>query len=126
LGFVVKVEAGKEYRSRRGERVLVTGVEPTGTWPVHFVVLDGRYKGVGKRDGSRLMIDGRATAPVQGTFRDHGNDLIEEWPGGAMASQSLLYDAPTDTPPASPTVSRWSSISRPTDGHRRKRSSRQG
>jgi len=27
---------------------------------VHFIVMDGPYKGVGKRDGSRLMIDGRA------------------------------------------------------------------
>jgi hypothetical protein len=82
----VRVEAGKEYRSRRGERVLVTEVEPTGTWPVHFIVMDGPYKGVGKRDGSRLMIDGRATAPVRGVFQDHGNDLVEEWPGGAMVS----------------------------------------
>ena len=85
----MKVEAGKEYRSRRGERVLVTEVEPTGTWPVHFIVMSGRYKGVGKHDGSRLMINGRSTAPVRGIFRDHGNDLIEEWPGGAMVSTDL-------------------------------------
>jgi len=73
------VEAGKEYRSRRGERVLVTSVEPTGEWPVHFVVLDGPYKGVGSRDGSRLRIDGRATQPVEETFRDHWNDLVAIW-----------------------------------------------
>jgi hypothetical protein len=66
--------------------VLVTEVEPTGTWPVHFVVMDGRYKGVGKNDGSRLMINGRATAPIGGIFRDHWNDLIEELPGGATVS----------------------------------------
>jgi hypothetical protein len=70
--------------------VLVTEVEPTGTWPVHFVVMDGRYKGVGKNDGSRLRINGRATEPVLGTFRDHWNDLIEEWPGGAMFSTDPL------------------------------------
>jgi hypothetical protein len=113
--------------------VLVTGVEPTGTWPAHFIVMDGPCKGVGKRDGSRLMIDGRATAPVRGIFRDHGNDLIEEWPGGATVSTDSPVRSPntafsmmhlTDTPSASPTVSQWSSISRLTDGHRRKRSSR--
>ena len=47
----MRLEAGKEYRSRRGERVLVTSVEPSGLRPVHFVVLDGPYKGVGERDG---------------------------------------------------------------------------
>jgi hypothetical protein len=66
--------------------VLVTAVEYTGTWPVHFIVMDGRYKGVGEHDGSRLMINGRATAPVRGIFRDHWNDLIEEWQGDAMSS----------------------------------------
>lgn len=59
--------------------MLVTEVEPTGIWPVHFIVMDGQYKGVGKRDGSRLMIDGRATEPVGETFADHWNDLVEEW-----------------------------------------------
>jgi hypothetical protein len=125
----VEVEAGKEYRSRRGERVLVTEVEPTGTWPVHFIVLSGPYKGVGKRDGSRLMINGRATAPVRGIFRDHGNDLVEEWTGGAMfstdspvrSSYAAFYRALTDTPPASPI---GSSISRLTVVHRRKGASR--
>jgi len=73
------VEAGKEYRSRRGERVLVTEVEPTGQWPVHFIVLDGRYKGVGKRDGSRLSIEGRSMASQDGVFIDHLNDLVAEW-----------------------------------------------
>jgi hypothetical protein len=86
---------------------------------VHFIVMDGPYKGVGKRDGSRLMIDGRATAPVRGIFRDHGNDLIEEWPGDAMVSTESLVRSRLR-----PTVSQWSSISRLTDGHRRKRSSR--
>jgi uncharacterized protein involved in tellurium resistance len=76
----VILEAGKVYRSRRGERVLVTAVENTGPRPVHFIVLDGPYKGVGRRDGSRLTIDGRATEPVNGVFEDHLNDLIAEWP----------------------------------------------
>lgn len=80
------VEAGREYQSRRGERVLVTSVEATGLWPVHFVVLDGRYKGVGSRDGSRLMIDGRATEPVEGRLGDHWNDLIAEWSDDAKVS----------------------------------------
>ena len=51
-GNGVILEAGKVYRSRRGERVLVTAVENTGPRPVHFIVLDGPYKGVGRRDGS--------------------------------------------------------------------------
>jgi len=60
--------------------VLVTAVENTGPRPVHFIVLDGPYKGVGRRDGCRLAIDGRATEPVKGIFKDHHNDLIAEWP----------------------------------------------
>ena len=75
----MRVEAGKEYRSRRGERVLVTEVEPSGDWPVHFIVLDGPYKGGGKRDGSRLTIEGRSMAPKDRVFRDHLNDLVAEW-----------------------------------------------
>jgi hypothetical protein len=80
------VEAGTEYRSRRGERVLVTAVEPTGLWPVHFVVMDGPYKGVGKRDGSRLTIEGRSMASKDGTLRDHLNDLVAEWSNDAQSS----------------------------------------
>jgi hypothetical protein len=76
----MKVQAGKEYRSRRGERVLVTRVEVSGPWPVHFVVLDGRYKGVGEKDGSRLRINGRATVALDGRQYDHWNDLVGEWP----------------------------------------------
>jgi hypothetical protein len=79
------VEAGKQYRSRRGERVLVTAVEPTGLWPVHFVVMDGPYKGVGKRDGSRLTIEGRSMAPKDGILRDHSNDLVAEWTNDAQS-----------------------------------------
>lgn len=60
--------------------MLVTAVETTGPRPVHFIVMDGPYKGVGKRDGSRLTIAGRATEPINGIFEDHGNDLIAEWP----------------------------------------------
>jgi hypothetical protein len=73
------IEEGKEYRSRRGERVLITSVELTGEWPAHFVVLDGPYKGVGSKDGSRLRIDGRSTEPVDGRFKDHWNDLVAKW-----------------------------------------------
>src|ERR1700753_2400763 len=80
------VKAGNEYRSRRGERVLVTSVEATGEWPVHFVVLDGPYKGVGSRDGSRLRVDGRATQPVEGTYRDHWNDLVALWSNDVKVS----------------------------------------
>ena len=82
----MNIEAGKEYRSRRGERVLVTEVEPTGLWPVHFIVMDGPYSGVGKRDGSRLMINGRSTGPRDGKFIDHANDLVAQWPGNANVS----------------------------------------
>jgi hypothetical protein len=74
----VIVKAGRQYRSRRGERVLVTEIDPTGAWPVHFVVMDGRYQGVGLRDGSRLKINGRATEPVGEAFADHWNDLVAE------------------------------------------------
>jgi hypothetical protein len=74
----VKITAGKIYISRRGERVLVSSVEARGEWPVHFVVLDGRYKGVGQHDGSRLRIDGRAKEPVDGVPVDHWNDLVVE------------------------------------------------
>jgi len=76
----MKIEAGKVYLSRRGERILVTSVEESGPWPVHFVVLDGRYKGVGMRDGSRLTIEGRALSYVDGAPRDHWNDLTIESP----------------------------------------------
>jgi hypothetical protein len=76
----VIVEAGRQYRSRRGERVLVTAIDPDGAWPVHFIVMDGRYKGVGLRDGSPLKINGRATEPVGETFANHWNDLVAEWP----------------------------------------------
>jgi hypothetical protein len=52
------LEVGRQYRSRRGERVLVTAIDLAGAWPVHFIVMDGRYQGVGLRDGSRLKING--------------------------------------------------------------------
>jgi len=81
----VILEAGKVYLSRRGERVEVTSVERTGDWPVHFIVLDGPYKGVGHSDGSRLRINGRATEPVNGIFKDHPNDLVTEWLGDGRA-----------------------------------------
>jgi hypothetical protein len=74
----MKIEAGKVYLSRRGERILVTSVDASGPWPVHFVVLDGRYKGVGMRDGSRLSIEGRALPYVDGAPCDHWNDLTME------------------------------------------------
>jgi hypothetical protein len=75
----VILKAGCEYRSRRGERVLVTAVDSAGPWPVHFVVMDGRYRGVGLKDGSRLKTNGRATEPVGESFADHWNDLVKEW-----------------------------------------------
>jgi hypothetical protein len=98
----MKIQAGKEYRSRRGERVLVTAVEESSPWPVHFIVMDGRYKGVGKRDGSRLTIDGRALAPDAGSRRNHWNDLIAAWTAGGNSERPLAL---------SPTKkrSRWSS-----------------
>jgi hypothetical protein len=83
----VIVEAGRQYRSRRGERVLVTEIDPVGAWPVHFIVMDGRYQGVGRKDGSRLKIDGRATEPVGKTFANHWNDLVEEWSGDLAESK---------------------------------------
>jgi len=83
----VIVEAGRQYRSRRGERVLVTAIDRAGPWPVHFVVMDGRYRGVGLRDGSRLKINGRATEPVGEAFADHWNDLVAEWSGEPTKSR---------------------------------------
>ena len=74
----MKLEVGKEYWSRRGERVLVTEIEPQGLWPVHFVVLTGPYKGVGARDGSRLMRNGRSQLLPDGASPDHWNDLVAE------------------------------------------------
>jgi hypothetical protein len=88
----MKIQAGKEYRSRRGERVLVTAVEESSPWPVHFIVMDGPYKGVGKRDGSRLTIDGRALASNAGKCRNHLNDLIAAWTAGGSSDQPV---APT-------------------------------
>ncbi len=82
----MKITAGKVYVSRRGERVLISSVEATGEWPVHFVVLDGRYKGVGQHDGSRLRIDGRAKEPVDGIPVDHWNDLVAEAEGDDAAA----------------------------------------
>jgi hypothetical protein len=94
-GNEVILEAGKIYRSRRGERVLITSIEPSGDWPVHFIVQDGRYKGVGLRDGSRLRIDGRARASANGIFKDHLNDLIAEWPGDhAKAEMGAVVHVP--------------------------------
>jgi hypothetical protein len=90
----MKVQAGKQYLSRRGECVLVTAIEESSPWPVHFVVMDGPYKGVGKRDGSRLTIDGRALAPDEGSHRDHLNDLIAAWKIGDHSDRSL---APSPT-----------------------------
>jgi hypothetical protein len=75
----VKIEVGREYKSRRGERVKVTAIEPQGLWSVHYVVLSGPYKGVGARDGSRLTRDGRARLRPDGTSPDHLNDLVEEY-----------------------------------------------
>jgi hypothetical protein len=76
--FEVKLEVGREYWSRRGERVRVTAIEPRGIRPVHYVVLTGRYKGVGSRDGSRLTRDGRMQISEDGESADHWNDLVAE------------------------------------------------
>lgn len=75
----MKLEVGRDYKSRRGERVRVTGIDPEGLWPVHYVVLTGPYKGVGARDGSRLTREGRARLLPDGTSPDHSNDLVEEY-----------------------------------------------
>ena len=72
----MKIDVGKEYLSRRGERVLITAIDPQGDLPVHFVVLSGRYKGVGARDGSRLTRDGRAMFNAEGNAPEHLNDLV--------------------------------------------------
>jgi hypothetical protein len=75
----VKIESGREYLSRRGERVMITAVDPEGQWPVHYVVLTGPYKGVGARDGSRLTREGRASLLPDGNSPDHWNDLVAEY-----------------------------------------------
>lgn len=75
-----EMQVGRQYYSRRGERVLVTAIEPKGRFPVRFVVLTGPYKGVGARDGSRLTVDGRFLLRDDGSSPDHWNDLIAEAP----------------------------------------------
>jgi len=84
----VIVEAGRQYRSRRGERVQVTGIDTVGDWPVHFIVMDGPYQGVGLRDGSRLKLNGRATEAVAEGYADHWNDLVSEWPADPSNSNA--------------------------------------
>ncbi len=79
----MKIEVGREYLSRRGERVVVTAIEPQGRWPVRFEVLSGRYKGVGVRDGSRLTLEGRSQLGEDGSSLDHGNDLVAYYPGSS-------------------------------------------
>jgi hypothetical protein len=78
MGNIVKIEVGREYTSRRGERVLITAIDAEGLWPIHYLVLTGQYKGVGARDGSRLMRNGRANLLPDGTSPDHWNDLVGE------------------------------------------------
>jgi hypothetical protein len=75
----VKIFVGREYLSRRGERVLVTAIDAEGDFPVHFAVLTGRYKGVGERDGSRLTRDGKALFSAGGNAPEHWNDLVSEY-----------------------------------------------
>jgi hypothetical protein len=75
----VELEVGKDYLSRRGEQVRITEIEPQGLRPVHFVVLTGRYKGVGAKDGSRLARNGRWLLQEDGTSKDHWNDLVAEF-----------------------------------------------
>ncbi|MDB5396367.1 MAG: hypothetical protein JWM91_3873 [Rhodospirillales bacterium] len=77
----VELEVGKDYWSRRGEQVRVTAIEPQGLRPVHFVVLTGRYKGVGANDSSRLTRNGRWLMQEDGTSPDHWNDLVAEFEG---------------------------------------------
>ena len=79
----MKLEAGHVYKSRRGERVLVTAIDPEGVWAVHYIVLSGPYKGVGARDGSRLTREGRARLLPDGSSPDHWNDLVEEYVEGS-------------------------------------------
>jgi hypothetical protein len=74
----VKLEADKQYLSRRGERILITAIEPEGRFPVRFVVLTGPYRGVGARDGSKLTRDGKFLLREDGTSPDHWNDLVTE------------------------------------------------
>jgi hypothetical protein len=74
----VKLQIEKQYLSRRGERVLITAIEPEGRFPVRFVVLTGPYRGAGARDGSKLTREGRFLLRDDGTSPDHWNDLIAE------------------------------------------------
>ena len=84
----MEIEVGREYRSRRGERVLITAIDPQGLWSIHYVVLTGRYKGVGARDGSRLTHNGRTCLLPDGTSPDHWNDLVAEYEEAAKVSDS--------------------------------------
>jgi hypothetical protein len=74
----VKLKTHRQYLSRRGERVLITAIEPSGPFPVRFVVLTGPYQGAGARDGSKLTRAGRFLLRDDGTSPDHWNDLIAE------------------------------------------------
>lgn len=85
----MKIEVGREYRSRRGERVLITAIDAEGVWPIHYVVLSGPYKGVGARDGSRLTRDGRARLLPDGSSPDHWNDLVAEYVENAEAQDNV-------------------------------------
>ena len=76
----MKLAAGKQYLSRRGEQVLITAIEPEGLFPVRFVVLTGPYRGAGARDGSKLTREGRFLLRDDGSSPDHWNDLIAEVP----------------------------------------------
>ena len=76
----MKLEVGKQYYSRRGERVLITSIDRDGRFPVHFVVLTGPYRGAGARDGSKLTREGRFLLRDDGTSPDHWNDLVAEVP----------------------------------------------
>jgi hypothetical protein len=98
----VEMQVGKVYLSRRGEQVRITAIEPQGWRPVHFVVLTGPYKGVGAKDGSRLMRNGRWLSPRDGTPQDHWNDLVAEFEGEPSA---ITQASPGDLSraPSSPT-----------------------
>ena len=76
----MKLELRNQYLSRRGERVLITAIEPEGRFPVRFIVLTGPYRGAGARDGSKLTREGRFLLRDDGSSPDHWNDLIAEAP----------------------------------------------
>jgi len=83
---MMNIQSGKQYFTRRGERVTVLTIDPNGRfpteatltestveWPVVIRIESGRWQGL----TSRLMLDGHAKQ-VAGQIVEHENDIVAE------------------------------------------------